>query len=120
MTQPQFTLDWPYGYQTRDERYVVIYCTDAPGNSPIHGRINGVSAAITWNIHGRFRVDRLPELDLINRPAPVVSVPVDKLMKGYALIDEVGLIHRIQLENPQTEESRNVYFFMAEEMVTTK
>lgn len=38
---PEFDLDWPHGWQTRDGRDVVIYCTDAPGDWPIHGRING-------------------------------------------------------------------------------
>lgn len=44
---------------------------------------------------------------------------MDKLMKGYAVIDG-GLILRIQLENPQSLESRNVYFFMAEEIEVSK
>lgn len=39
-------------YRTRDGREVVIYCVDAPGGYPVHGRIEGVSLPQHWGIDG--------------------------------------------------------------------
>lgn len=82
MTQPEFTLDWPHGWQTRDGRDVVVYCTDAPGPYPIHGRVEGLIASVSWNETGIsfYGVGGIEGIgNLINRPAPIVSVPADKL-----------------------------------------
>lgn len=38
-------------YPTRDGREAFIYCTDAPGCRPIHGRIGGMAAS--WDKNGR-------------------------------------------------------------------
>ncbi len=39
-------------YRTRDGREALIYCTDAPGAYPIHGRIG--ETLVRWNADGSF------------------------------------------------------------------
>lgn len=107
MTTPQFTIDWPYGWHTRDERDVVIYCTDAPH---------------AWNVCGRFRLDCLSAVDLINRRAPTVSVPVDKLHDG-AMFESLALKRAIiapEESNLKCGSSRPVKWFYADEVEITK
>lgn len=53
-------------YQTRDGRAVTLYCTDAPGLLPVHGRIEGKKAAVSWDAQGRHSFDDLLHL----KPAP--------------------------------------------------
>lgn len=58
-------------YRTRDGREALIYCTDAPGDHPIHGRVHGFPYAHSWTAEGmcysdfRFRDDLVPPV-----PAP--------------------------------------------------
>lgn len=113
---PQFTLDWPYGWQTRDGRDVEIYCTDAPGIWPIHGRINGSGAPLAWNICGRFRLDCSSAVDLINRPAPIISVPSDKLHNGIVHNGFSIVIKQIDPDN----KGRPVKWFYEDEMEIEK
>lgn len=55
----------------RDGREALIYCTDAPGDHPIHGRVHGFPYAHSWTAEGmcysdfRFRDDLVPPV-----PAP--------------------------------------------------
>ena len=55
---------------TRDGRAVVIYCTDAPGLWPIHGRIQDHSEPRSWHANGRYWSAGETCFDLINVPQP--------------------------------------------------
>lgn len=55
---------------TRDGCAVVIYCTDAPGIFPIHGRIDGGACPSCWGSDGRRYPGEEREFDLINVPPP--------------------------------------------------
>lgn len=129
MTQ-QFTIDWPHGWQTRDGRDVVIYCTDAPGLCPIHGRVDGICRSLSWIKNGKvqylsedtdyFSDD--PALDLVNRPVPSVSVPVDKLHDGTMLESFMLQQAIIAPVAPSLEpgSTRPVKWFYADEMENVK
>jgi hypothetical protein len=56
--------------RTRDGRKVVIYCTDAPGDNPIHGRIEGCTMLVLWTLLGSYDYDDGEEhkYDLVNIP----------------------------------------------------
>ena len=59
--------------QTRDGRKVIIYCTDAPGDCPIHGRIEGQSRPDCWRITGIFAPESLEMIsDLVNIPEKII------------------------------------------------
>lgn len=116
MTTPHFTLDWPHGRQTRDERDVVIYCTDAPGPYPIHGRISDGFLARSWDIEGRSSAVGVDDDDLINRPAPTVSVSTDKLRNGFVHNGFSIAIKQIDSDN----KGRLVKWFFADEVEITK
>ena len=45
-------------YQTRDGRKVTLYCVDAPGDYPVHGRIERMQDAKSWDKYGKCWVDR--------------------------------------------------------------
>ncbi len=64
------SIDWTKPVQTRDGRKVVIYCTDAPGDFPVHGRIDGMEDPDTWRLDGAFICGASSSLDLINAPEP--------------------------------------------------
>lgn len=124
MTPPQFTLDWPHGWMTRDEQNVETYCTDAPGDWPIHGHIDGRQTPDYWRGDGSY--DRTPGCphndDLINRPAPTVSVPADKLRDG-AMFESLALKRAIiapEESNLKCGSSRPVKWFYADEMEIEK
>ena len=44
-------------YKTRDGREALIYCTDAPGEYPIHGRVAGDPDPNSWTGAGRYVSD---------------------------------------------------------------
>ncbi|MHB1310502.1 MAG: hypothetical protein ACYC3L_00700 [Gemmatimonadaceae bacterium] len=44
-------------YRTRDGREALIYCTDAPGEYPIHGRVAGDPDPNSWTASGRYASD---------------------------------------------------------------
>lgn len=92
-----FDLNWPQGYTTRDGRKVTIYCTDAPGKYPIHGRIDGFGAPLEWKADGSFLPGGLESSnDLINAPEPVkridqiVFVNVWQVTKTYHATEELA------------------------------
>ena len=124
MTNPEFTLDWPHGWQTRDGRDVVIYCTDAPGAFPIHGRLNDIWRVVSWEYSGKCRNTLMGNgsFDLINRPIPSVSVPVDKLHDG-TMIESLAL-NRAIIVHKESElkggSSRPVKWFYADEVEIKK
>ncbi len=68
-----FDPAWPHGHTTRDGRKVTIYCTDAPGDYPIHGRIEHRGDPVSWRFDGEYDGGSSP-LDLINAPAPVERI----------------------------------------------
>lgn len=122
MTAPQFTLDWPYGWMTRDERNVVIYCTDAPGDRPIHGRIEAASLPSAWDANGKFLwpdKEQSPG-DLINRPAPIVSVPADKLHDGKVYLFTVTGTYIATGPMDESQRHRPVKWFYADEVENVK
>ena len=41
-------------YKTRDGREALIYCTDAPGDYPVHGRVG--KCMRWWTLAGRHRL----------------------------------------------------------------
>lgn len=47
-------IDWsrPEDIRTRDGRKVVIYCTDAPGDFPVHGRVDQHKHPLSWSLDG--------------------------------------------------------------------
>lgn len=79
---PEFTLDHPHGWQTRDGRKVRILCCDAQNATyPIVGLIadyEGVEEPQTWTEAGTSLFSG-PEKsdDLINSPAPRKTVWVN-------------------------------------------
>ena len=48
------TFDPTKPCKTRDGCDVVIYCTDAPGHWPIHGRVDGLPAPCCWRVDGTY------------------------------------------------------------------
>lgn len=120
MTTPEFTIDWPYGWHTRAAQDVEIYCTDVPGAWPIHGHIEGCSLPSAWTASGRFLWpdEETSPHDLINRPAPTVSVPVDKLhdatMIGSLVLDRTILIPKEC--DIECGSSRPIKWFYADEV----
>lgn len=121
MTTPEFTLDWPYGWKTQDEPDVEIYCTDAPGPFPIHGRVKGISLPVCWQKDGRHSGEK-SGLSLINRAAPTISVPVNKLHDGTML--ESFMLQQAIIapgeSNIKVGSSRSVKWFYADEMENVK
>lgn len=117
MTTPQFTLDWPYGWMTRREEDVEIYCTDVPGDWPIQGRIIGRQIPEYWRDDGSY--DLTPGCphydDLINRPAPTVSVPVDKLHDGAIDVLEGNIWYIPVQNNERLQIGALVKWFYADE-----
>ena len=60
----------------RDGRKVVIYCTDAPGKFPIHGRITNEYCPFAWNIDGLCSNGRY-SMALIPAPPEPITVYVN-------------------------------------------
>lgn len=120
MTTPQFTIDWPYGWHTRNERDVVIYCTDAPGAYPIHGRISDGFLARSWDIEGRSSAVGVDDDDLINRAAPTVSVPVDKLHDGGVYLSAPNGSYIATAAIEEKYRGRPVKWFFADEVEIEK
>jgi len=68
---PEFTLDWPHGWTTRDGRAVrIITMTEGPKERPIVAVVSGDrEMAHTFRKDGTFS-DHESAYDLINAPAP--------------------------------------------------
>lgn len=83
MPDTEFTIDHPYGHQTRDGRKVRILCTDAKGRHPIVGLIDDETPD-SWEKDGSFDSECDPghPLDLINSPAPRKTVWVNMAVDG--------------------------------------
>lgn len=45
-------LDGSRPVTTRDGRKVVLYCVDAPGEWPVHGRVEGAYRPSSWGLNG--------------------------------------------------------------------
>ena len=79
--EPQrITMD--RAYQTRDGRKVTLYCVDAPGAYPIHGRIDDNICPLAWTSEGILNppLGNLPG-DLIEVPPPA---PAKWRVEGWA------------------------------------
>ena len=63
-------LDLTKPLQCRNGVVPVIYCTDAPGEYPIHGRADGIMKPIAWDLMGH--IDSYSPWDLVNVPEPLV------------------------------------------------
>ncbi len=62
-------IDFSKPVQTRDGRSVVIYCTDAPGDFPVHGRIEGGALPNSWRLDGLIQTgNRTCGSDIIQTP----------------------------------------------------
>lgn len=67
-------LDLTKPMKCRDGSVPIIYCNDAPGDYPIHGRLVGVYEPLAWNLMGRIKHFKNSERqwDLVNVPEPLV------------------------------------------------
>lgn len=66
-------LDLTKPIKCRDGVVPTIYCTDAPGQYPIHGRLPGYNQPVCWRSDGRYRADgEEGQYDLVNVPEPLV------------------------------------------------
>lgn len=113
MTKP---LDFTKPIRTRDGKgKVVIYCTDAPDEFPIHGRIEfngGVVLVSRWCANGENFV--IPDYSLVNVPEPLTvwitidgdHVSVWKNEKGAKnhRLSYGGTIHKFVIENPEVSD----------------
>lgn len=109
-------LDLNKPIRTRDGREVVIYCTDAPGDYPIHGRVEGEDSPRGWTLTGAWNIFANISSDLINVPEPVeVWVNIYRGENGFTFGDfrpnreqadrfagpsRCGC-HRIVIDNPE-------------------
>lgn len=65
----QAAMDGSRPVTTRDGRKVVLYCVDAPGEWPVHGRIDGKQTPTTWKNNGGYYENVYGTLlDLIQPP----------------------------------------------------
>lgn len=124
MTQPEFDLDCPHGWQTRDGRDVVIYCTDASGPIPIHGCIDGIWQSRSWDEDGKIKYPNDDHnFDLINRPAPVVCVPMDKLhdaVFSHTTHDGYILLESSEIIIEGDHQDRSIKWFFVDEVENVK
>jgi len=66
----QAALDGTRPVTTRDGKKVTLYCVDAPGEWPIHGRIEGMGSPLAWMASGRALPQYEIAQDLIQPPPP--------------------------------------------------
>lgn len=64
----QAALDGSRPVTTRDGLEVVLYCVDAPGPYPVHGRVEGVHLPSSWGLHGTVQPGGHPHNNLIQPP----------------------------------------------------
>ena len=65
----QAALDGSRPVTTRDGRKVTLYCVDAPGDWPVHGRINDQQTAASWRKNGGYYENTYgTALDLVHPP----------------------------------------------------
>lgn len=53
---------------TRDGRKVTLYCVDAPGEWPVHGRVEGTYQPSSWGLNGCVFCGSHSSRDLIQPP----------------------------------------------------
>lgn len=66
----QAALDGTRPVTTRDGKKVTLYCVDAPGKWPVHGRIEGNDVPTSWNAHGNYQSRGKSSYDLFQSPPP--------------------------------------------------
>ena len=64
-------IDWTKPVQTRGGRKVTIYCTNAPGMYPTHGRVEGQDFPVAWLANERVNHETESSGDLINVPPKI-------------------------------------------------
>ena len=64
----QAALDGTRPVTTRDGKKVTLYCVDAPGEEPIHGRFEGSDGPTSWFKGGKYFCMGENNLDLIQPP----------------------------------------------------
>lgn len=64
-------LDLTKPMRCRDGTEVVIYCTDAPGSRPVHGRLAASNIPTCWPLDGRLDQRTEKPYDLVNVPNPL-------------------------------------------------
>lgn len=89
MTKP---LDLTKPLRTSDgEGRVTIYCVDAPGVKPVHGRVDyacGSSVLLSWHLDGSFSASGPMNNDLINEPESTVRwVNIHEDERGILSLD---------------------------------
>jgi len=76
-------IDGEYSIEDKSQE-VVIYCTDAPGIQPVHGRVG--NELVKWDKYGYFFPSKRPhQFNLIPKPETVsgwVNVYNDLLITG--------------------------------------
>lgn len=85
-------LDLTKQLRTRDgEGRVTIYCADAPGVKPVHGRVDyacGSSVLLSWHLDGSFSASGPMSNDLINEPESTVRwVNIHEDERGILSLD---------------------------------
>lgn len=132
-----FTSNWPYGWRTaKDSHTVVILKTDGKGDFPLIGFVEirilcpmtgyelapPEDIAAAWDVSGVNSGNS--EFNLVNCLAPVVSVPVDKLMDGEITAVDcavLGLSFSISIAPQSLNDLRRpVKWFFAEGVGTSK
>lgn len=65
----QAALDGSRPVTTRDGRKVTLYCVDAPGDWPVHGRVEKHDDPLSWGWNGRYTLwAEQSSDDLIQQP----------------------------------------------------
>lgn len=85
--QSKNMIDINKAYQTSDGRSVTLYCTDAPGPYPVHGRVSSPdgNSVKSWKADGRYLVEgRQSQLDLVEL-VPTQRSRLDKAKATIAL-----------------------------------
>jgi len=63
-------LDGTRPVTTRDGKKVTLYCVDAPGGWPVHGRVGDGGTPTAWRKNGFRETHRKGDFDLIQPPLP--------------------------------------------------
>jgi len=92
----QAAMDGSRPVTTRDGLKVVLYCVDAPGQYPVHGRIEGAHLSSSWGVRGNVQPGSHPHNNLIQLPRRFkyerwVNVYKDESFSGYHTTKEEAL-----------------------------
>lgn len=87
--QPQAAkpIDWTKPVRTKDGRAVRVLCTDAPGEYPVVGIIDGYESPETWMIDGTWLQGEIEDTDLENAPRRIQR---EFWVNVYA--DDIGIV----------------------------